>query len=391
MSLQKIIAPILLAASFGFAYFLSFVDGGRICAFALAIGVVFGFAMQKSRFCFYCHIRDYVEDKNPNGVLALILALAIGLIGYTIVVSSWLPVASPNNRPPDIHVGPVSEVLFLAGAIFGFGMVLSKSCISAHWYHLSEGAIASIFALLGVALGFFLGFNAWNSLYSLRIALAPIEWLNARFGYSIALVLQLALLGAIAAFVWKFSIKPAKSAAENQKPISTFKDLYDRFFAQSWSYAIGGAIIGALGFLIVIWTKPLGVTATIASLVRAFGDRFGLIPTRLNGLDGFAGCGSLPQNFWLNTDATLLLGLILGSFASAFGAGDFELQKPALKEIGLNFVGGVLLGFGAMIALGCTIGTLLSGIHASALSGWLFALGMILAIVCGLKLKKRFA
>ncbi|MDR2639301.1 MAG: YeeE/YedE family protein, partial [Helicobacteraceae bacterium] len=138
---QKIIAPVLIALSLGFAYYLSFVEGGRTSAFALVIGLVFGFAMQKSRFCFYCHIRDYIEDKNPSGALALILALAIGLIGYTIVISSWNPTPTPENIPPDIHAGPVSEVLFLAGAIFGAGMVLSKSCIAAHWYHLSEGAI----------------------------------------------------------------------------------------------------------------------------------------------------------------------------------------------------------------------------------------------------------
>ncbi|MDR0665478.1 MAG: YeeE/YedE family protein [Helicobacteraceae bacterium] len=387
MSWQKITAPVLIAASCAFAYYLSFVEAGRTPSFAFVVGFVFGFVMQKSRFCFYCHIRDYIEDKNPNGVLALLLALAIGLIGYTIVVSSWLPTPAPNNLPPDIHAGPVSEVLALAGAVFGFGMVLSKSCVAAHWYHLSEGSIGSLIALCGVALGFFIGFNSWNALYSFRIADSRIIWLPAYFGYSIALVLQLAILGAIAAFVWKFSLKPPR---ESPKPLATFKEIYDRFFAQSWSYYVGGAIIGALGFLIIIWTKPLGVTATIASWTRFFSGAYDLIPARLHGLDGFAGCGSLPANFWLNTDALLLLGLVVGSFASSFAANDFELQKPTLKESALSFVGGVLLGFGAMIALGCTIGTLLSGIHAGALSGWVFALGMILAIWSALKIKNKF-
>ncbi|MDR1452044.1 MAG: YeeE/YedE family protein [Helicobacteraceae bacterium] len=384
MRLGKLIAPVLLVASLGFAYSLSFVAEGGASAFALVIGVVFGFVMQKSRFCFFCHIRDYIEDKNPRGVLALILALAIGLIGYTIVTASWIRVPTPSNLPPIIHVGPVSEVLFIAGVIFGFGMVLSKSCIAAHWYHLSEGAIGSVFALVGVAFGFLLGFNCWNALYGLRIADSPLIWLNAYFGHSIALVVQLIVLGVIAALIWRFAVKTTGEAA---KPVVGFKELYDRVFAQSWRYYIGGAIVGTLSFLIVIQTKPLGVTATIASWARAIGAYYDLIPARLNGLDGFAGCGSLPANFWLNSDATLLLGLVLGSFASSLGAGDFKPQKPTLKESALNFIGGVLLGFGAMIALGCTIGTLISGISAGALSGWVFAFGMILAIWIGLKLK----
>jgi uncharacterized membrane protein YedE/YeeE len=107
-------------------------------------------------------------------------------------------------------------------------------------------------------------------------------------------------------------------------------------------------------------------------------------------LDGFAGCGSLPSNFWLNTDNLLLLGIVLGSFAASFGADGFKLRMPKPKRAVLSFIGGILLGLGAMLALGCTVGTLLSGIQAGALSGWVFAFGMVLSVWGGLKLKKLF-
>ncbi|MDR2104511.1 MAG: YeeE/YedE family protein [Deferribacteraceae bacterium] len=386
-SWQKISAPIIFALSIIAAYCLSSLEGGRVTAFAFIIGFCFGFVMKKSRFCFYCHIRDYIEHKNCDGVLALIIALAVGSIGYTIVMASWIPNPTPNNIPPDIHVGPVSEILFLAGVIFGIGMVLSRSCISAHWYHLSEGAFSSLFALLGVAFGFFLAFNAWNPLYSIRIAYTPIIWLPARLGYAGALALQILLLGAAAALVWRFSDKkPPENRVE--EPPANFSDLYNHFFAQKWHYYTGAIIIGILGFLLIIWTKPLGVTASIASWVRAFGSAYALIPSRLDGLDGFAGCGSLPSNFWLNTDNLLLLGLILGSFSASLGADGFKARLPRARWAALNFIGGVLLGFGAMLSLGCTIGTLLSGIHAGALSGWIFALGILFSIWGSLRIKR---
>ncbi|MDR2400922.1 MAG: YeeE/YedE family protein [Deferribacteraceae bacterium] len=388
MSWQKKTAPILIIASLAFAYCLSFAEGGRTTSFAFVIGLSFGFVMKKSRFCFFCHFRDYIEDKNPNGVLSVILALAIGLIGYTVVMASWLPAPTPHSLPPDIHIGPVSEVLLFAGMIFGAGMVLSRSCVSAHLYHLSEGLAGSLFALIGAAVGLFLGFNAWNTLYSIRISESPIIWIPAYLGYAPALLLQLAVLGTAATLVWKFSVGHADGKFKS-KSAAAFKELYDRFFSQSWSYYLGGAIIGILAFLIVIRTKPLGVTATIASWVRSFSGNYGLIPSRLNGLDGFAGCGSLPLNFWLNTDSLLLLGLISGSFAASFGEDGFKLRIPRLKRVVLNLIGGVFLGFGAMTALGCTIGTLLSGIQAGALSGWIFALGILISVWSGLKLKKR--
>ena len=38
-----------------------------------------------------------------------------------------------------------------------------------------------------------------------------------------------------------------------------------------------------------------------------------------------------------------------------------------------GLLGGTLLGWGAMIGLVCTVGTLFTGISAGALSGWVFA------------------
>ena len=82
---------------------------------------------------------------------------------------------------------------------FGAGMVVSGSCISAHWYRLAEGSMVSPFALVGSALGFILGFKTWNPLYSLGVADAPVIWLPAHLGYAGALLVQLGWLALLAA------------------------------------------------------------------------------------------------------------------------------------------------------------------------------------------------
>jgi hypothetical protein len=43
------------------------------------------------------------------------------------------------------------------------------------------------------------------------------------------------------------------------------------------------------------------------------------------------------------------------------------------------------MGWGAMTALGCTVGVLLSGIHAGALSGWIFLVFCAFGVWIGLK------
>jgi uncharacterized membrane protein YedE/YeeE len=333
-------------------------------------------------------LREWFEDGDPRGALALLLAIAVGLIGYTVVVGSWQPVPTISNIPPDIHAGPVSEVLVLAGFVFGLGMVITESCISAHWYHLSEGSSISFFALIGTGVGFFVGFNTWNALYSLRISDAPIIWLPAYFGYGGALALQLGAILLLSVFLWRGFAK--EESEERTVFVPSFSQTWKRLWQNQWSYWVGGLIIGLVGVAAIIRMKPLGVTATIASWTREISNRFELIPARLNGLDGFAGCGSLPKHFWLNQDALLLLGLVVGAFIASFAGGNFQFQKPTLKDAALGIVGGTMLGWGAMTALGCTIGALLSGTQAGALSGWLFAASMLLAIYGGIKIRNRF-
>src|SRR5690606_23089716 len=158
--------------------------GGSTLVFALISGAVLGLVLQRSRFCFYCHARDWFEDGNPRGLLSIVAAIAIGTVGYTVILSSWIAVPQVGQLPPDVHIGPVSIALLLAGISFGAGMVVSGSCISAHWYRLAEGSPVAPFALIGTAGGFILGFMSWNSLYSGYVADAPVIWLPAHLGYS---------------------------------------------------------------------------------------------------------------------------------------------------------------------------------------------------------------
>ena len=361
--------------------------GGRTLVFALATGAVLGLVLQRSRFCFYCHAREWFEGGNPRGLLAILLALAVGLVGYTVVLGSWLPVPAPGKLPPDMHIGPVSWVLVLAGLAFGSGMVVSGSCISAHWYRLAEGSPVAPFALLGSALGFILGFKTWNPLYSVAVADAPVVWLPAHLGYGGALALQLAVLAGLAVWLWRgFAREPAAQVPGGVPPLA---QVWRNLWAGRWSYWVGGLAVGLIGALAIVRMRPLGVTATLGSAARSVAQKQGWIPDRLDGLDGFAGCATLPQDTWLTPNALLLAGLVAGSVVGALAARQFTPRWPNGKDATRGLVGGVLLGWGAMTGLGCTIGTLLSGGMAGALSAWVFGASLFLAVWAGLKIKRQ--
>jgi uncharacterized membrane protein YedE/YeeE len=368
----------------------------RELSLSLILGGLFGFLLQRSKFCFFCITRDFVEERNSFGLLGLIAALAVGLLGYTAVYGAILPTPVEGRLPPDAHIGPVSWVLAAAALVFGVGMSLSGSCISAHLYRLGEGAFASIFALLGVLLGFVLGFQTWNSLYLGFIQDAPVIWLPHHLGYGGALIAQLGLLTVSAVFLLKYhrgtnntdssNLSAAKRNSSNNPPAHS---LVNTLFTGRWPTYIGGILVGFLATIAYFRIAPLGVTAELGSIARTLGSSIELIPLRLEGLDGFSGCATVVKDALLSVNGVFILGLVFAAFAAALSSNQFapELASPA-KSL-RNFVGGVLMGWASMTALGCTVGTLLSGIMAGALSGWIFAVFCVLGLWLTLKLRQR--
>ena len=374
------------------AHALKSLPQGGTLVFALAAGTVLGLLLQRTRFCFYCHARDWLHGGDPRGLLAILLALAVALVGYTVVVGSWVALPQAGQLPPELHIGPVSWVLVLAGLAFGAGMVVSGSCISAHWYRLAEGSPTSPFALIGTALGFVLGFNTWNPLYSLAVADAPVVWLPAHLGYGGALLLQLGVLAACAAWLWRsyarrMAAQPAQAVSSEAAGVPSLSTLWQRLWQGRWPYWLGGLGVGLIVAAAIVRMRPLGVTTTLGSTARGLAQAQGWAPARLDGLDGFAGCATLPGANWLTPHALLLAGLVSGAFIGALASRQFSWQRPTLSDAARGLGGGVLLGWGAMTGLGCTVGTLLSGIAAGALSGWVFALSLWLAIWLGLRIQ----
>ena len=147
------------------------------------------------------------------------------------------------------------------------------------------------------------------------------------------------------------------------------------------------ALIATVAFLRI---SPLGVTAEIGSIARTSAGYFNILPTRLEGLDVLRGCLTIvKETFWSN-NGLFIFGLVLGSFALAIFSGDFKIQIPKIKESIRSLAGGILMGFGSMIALGCTVGTLLSGIMAASLSGWIFLIFCGLGLYLGWLLRKKY-
>lgn len=328
------------------------------------LGGLFGFTLQRSRFCFQCMWRDWLFERDPRGLYGVLIALAIGVVGYTLIYGAWLPDPSGSRLPPTAHIGPVGFALAVAGLAFGAGMAISGSCISAHLYRLAEGAPAAPFALIGTVLGFWLGFVTWTEIYLASISESPVLWLPRTLGYDGALLFALLIFALLAFILYRRARDVSADAAGS--PI-------EAIFTRRWPTWVGGIAVGLIGTASYFRISPLGVTAEIGSRSRQLADYIGFLPERLDGLDTFRGCATIVRDALLTNNGMFVLGLVLGSAVAASASGAIRFERIRLSHILRGLTGGVLLGWGSLIALGCTVGTLLSGISAGAVSGWVFA------------------
>lgn len=148
---------------------------------------------------------------------------------------------------------------------------------------------------------------------------------------------------------------------------------------QQWSPYVVGIGIGVLSWVtFVLSDKPIGCSTAFA--------RFSGMIERV-----FRGDKTLTKPYFkqyapaLTWDVMLVIGIVIGSFASALLAGQFQLTwVPQLwaATFGAAYVprllaaviGGVFLGAGARWANGCTSGHGISGTLQLAVSSWIAAL-----------------
>jgi uncharacterized membrane protein YedE/YeeE len=356
-------------------------------SFAVVFGAAVGFALQRSRLCFTAAFRDLLLTRDRRALLGLLAALAVGSLGYVLVFGARVPDPSLPYDPPGAHVAPADWPVLLGGLAFGLGMTLAGGCISGQLYRLGEGSLVAPVALLSLAPGYWIAYRLWDVAYLHGLSNGPIVWLPRHLGYAGALAAQLGLLGGAAALLlWRCPALPSKPAGPPD-----LQGVLRRIFRQAWAPWAGGLVVGAVAVAAYFRTSPLSTTSEANRLSLAAGQALRIAPAELVGLKDLPGCRPSMLPVALTPNALFVLAVAAGAAAAALAAGEFRLRGGRRRTFALAAVGGVLMGFGALMGLGCTVGTLLSGVMAYSLHGWLFAAGLMGGAALGVKILRRLA
>lgn len=362
------------------------VYGTGTASLSIAFGAAVGFTLQRSRLCFTAAFRDLFLLRDRRAMLGLLTALAVGSAGYSLLFGARVPDPS-LYEPPGAHIAPADWPTLLGGLAFGLGMTLAGGCISGQLYRLGEGSLVAPVAVAAMIPGYWLAYPLWSTAYLQGYQNGPLVWLPRSLGYAGALALQLAVLGGAAAFLlWKFPALPPKPAGALD-----LRGACARVFKGGWTSWAGGLALGATAVAAYFRTTPLSTTSELNRLSQLSGRALSLAPAELIGLGAMPGCRPPSVAAALSPNALFVLALIAGSLCAALASGEFKIRGGRPRTFALAVAGGLLMGFGAMLGLGCTVGTFLSGVMAHSLHGWLFAAGLMGGAALGVKILRRLA
>jgi len=337
-----------------------YVAGG---AFALAF--VFGAVGNKTNFCTMGAVSDWVNMGDTRRMRMWLLAIAVALLG-----SSALEGAGLVDLSKSIYPAPNFTWLsyLVGGFLFGVGMTLGSGCGSKTLIRVGAGNLKSlvVYVFLGIAAymtlrGLFGAFRV-GVLEKAAITLPQGQDLPSLLGVNQA-VLAAVIGGAMLAFVYS-----------------------SRAFRSSFDYTLGGVVTG----LVVVggWYVS-GVIGHVAEDPNTLQEAF--VATNTGRMESFSFVSPMAytlEYLMLWTDKSKIvtygiasaLGVIAGSAAYALATRSFRWEGFRDAEDTANhMVGGLLMGFGGITALGCTIGQAITGISTLALGSIL----TFIAIVAG--------
>ena len=344
-----------------------------ITGLAFLIGAIFGYIGNKTDFCTMGAVSDVVNMSEWTRMRMWATAIGVAILGVALL--QW---TGEIDLQPSMYSN--SRLLWLShivgGLAFGIGMTLASGCTSKNLIRLGGGNLKSlvVFVVLGISAYMTLRglFAAWRAGYldPFSVTLETPQLLPAALGIAGG---EYWLPVVIAAGFLAFGLANAEARSSN---------------------ALQGGII--TGLLVVIgWyiTASIGfVEEHPETLEAAYIATNSNRPESLSLVAPYAYTLELLM-FW--TDASrhvtfgiaIALGIVVGSFVYSMVAKTFRQESfPNATDLKRHLVGAVLMGFGGITALGCTIGQGLSGVSTLAIGSFITLISIVIGAAVTMKI-----
>jgi uncharacterized membrane protein YedE/YeeE len=356
--------------------------GAVVVGAGFACAVALGWVVARSNFCTMGALSDVVNMGHWGRMRMWLLAIAVAIVGTSLLAyTGQVDLAKAVVRRPTL---PWLSLL-VGGLAFGVGMTMSGGCANRNLVRVGGGSVRSLVVLVFLAIASYMTlkglFGAWRArwLDPVNLALGERGFADQGLGTMLAAATGAdagtATLGAAAvvtlallAFVFK-----------------------DKRFRANRVQILAGAAIGVLVAAGWYVTGHLGFGENPDTLEQVY------FATNTRTLESFSFVAPLAfglELLMLWTDASLhmsfgiasVLGVVAGSALYAWSSGSFRWEGFAsVADLRNQIAGALLMGFGGVTALGCTLGQGISGLSTLAIGSFIASAGIVGGSVATLK------
>jgi len=340
----------------------------RVALFGGIIGAVFGAVAFRTNFCTMGAVSDWVNMGSKDRLRAWLLAIGIAILG-----TQYLAATGRVDLGQAIYLtsnfGWLGHIV--GGFLFGVGMTLASGCGQRTLVRLGGGNLKSLLVVLLLGLTAYMTMRGILALVRVNVIEVTNVQLAGSQGIgrllataagvddvaSVDRILALLLGGGLVAYAFA---------------AATFRRSLDNIVA--------GVIVG----LII----PAGWYVTG---VVGFDD---FDPVRLESYTFIAPTAESLMYLLTFTGSTIgfgvaaVFGVILGALIYSVLSGRFRIETFADRgDMIRHIVGGIAMGFGGVLALGCTIGQGVTGMSTLALGSLISLLSIVFGSALTMKVE----
>lgn len=360
----------------------------------LILSIILGAIANKTNFCTMGAVSDMVNMSDYSRFRAWLLAIAVSILGVTLL--EYLGMVNVSSTFPPYRA---SELIIvenvLGGFLFGIGMTLASGCGNKTLVRLGAGNLKSLLVFAVIAIIAYYMVNPFPDSDKTLFSTLFYDWIRP---LSISLESQQDI-GAM------FSSADSQSSTRLISGLVTglvllFFIFKSTEFRASRDNILSGIVIGII--IVSAWALSSNININADDSLYSMSDYYQEWDMLADSDDGKPAQGSPlnPQSFTfinpigqsygyavsglnnslLTFGLVSVLGVVLGSLLWALISRSFRFEWFLnFKDFATHLIGAILMGFGGVLALGCTIGQGITGVSTLAIG----SIAALMAIIFG--------
>ena len=337
---------------------VAWANGGLANAALALAGGFAGVSLLQASFGFTASWRALVLDGRTQG-------LRIQLLMFAVVGAIVLPLIAFGGFRGAL--APVGVAVVLGAFLFGIGMQIAGQCASGAMFSAGAGNLRGLVTILGFIIGVTTAawtFDSWSAW-----PILPTGSLTHELGGFGAVAAHLALVGvalALATAYERYRRGRVEGLLADRTP--------DMRLGGRWPLLWGAIGLGIAAILIVLLS---GRPWALISAYALWGSKLVAFAGEDVSFWGHwaANPDVLDKSIFTDAASVVDLGVIAGAMLAAGLTGRFVLRGGVpVKGLALALLGGLVMGFGARLSVGCNIGAFFSGIISGSLHGWIWGI-----------------